>query len=49
MYLLTSLQVERGIINLAGAKVRYTEDKQKSAAVSNSNNYDNSLLCVLHM
>lgn len=30
----TFLQVERSIINLAGAKVQYTEDKQKTAAVS---------------
>ncbi len=28
------LQIERGAINLAGAKVQYTEDKQQAAAVS---------------
>ena len=33
-YVLFGWQVERGIINLAGAKVQYTEDKQAKAAVS---------------
>ena len=27
-------QVERGIINLSGAKVQYTEDRKKGTAVS---------------